>query len=182
MKNKTSVLVVATLLSVLIGSATQSDAGVDVNVGDEGVNVRVGGEGVHVRVGNKLPAIRFAAPPELVVIPGTYVYMVPDIDADVLYYQNYWWRPYEGRWYRSRDYDGQWSYEEPGSIPNGLRSLPQDYHQRLSPGYERIPYRDVERNWEKWEKERYWDRRGEQGRGGNDEDRQDDRRGNDDNR
>jgi len=182
MRNKTSVLVVAALLFVFTGSATQSDAGVDVNVGDEGVNVRIGGEGVNVRVGNNLPAIRFAAPPDLVVIPGTYVYMVPDIDADVLFYQNYWWRPYEGHWYRSRDYDGQWIYVEPGSIPNGLRSLPRDYHQRLSPGYERIPHRDVERNWEKWEKERHWDRRGEQGRGGRDEDRQDDRRGNDDDR
>jgi hypothetical protein len=176
---KTLLLVIAALPLVLTGCITRSDAGVNVTVGDEGVNVTVGGEGVNVTVGNNLPAIRFAAPPDLVVIPGTYVYMVPDIAVDVLYFQDYWWRPYEGRWYRSRDYKGPWSYVEPGRIPGGLRSLPQDYRQRLSPGYDRIPSRDVEKNWEKWEKEKYWDRRDEQGRGGHDGDRHDDRRDND---
>jgi hypothetical protein len=91
--------------------------------------------------------------------------MVPDIDVDVLFFQGYWWRPYEGRWYRSRDYKGRWRYVEHRSIPRGLRALPQDYRHRLSPGYERIPHRDVQRNWKKWEKEKYWDRRGEHDRG-----------------
>jgi len=165
MMKKACLLFIAALLLILAGSATQSNAGVNVNVGDEGVNVTVGGEGVNVNVGNNLPAVSFASPPDLVVIPGTYVYIVPGIEVDVLFYQNYWWRPCEGRWYRSRDYKGQWSYVEPGNIPSGLKSLPQDYRHRLSPGYERIPHRDVERNWEKWEKEKYWDRRSEQGRG-----------------
>jgi hypothetical protein len=164
---KSCLLVIASLLLFSTGSATQSEAGVRVNVGEGGVNVSVG---------TNLPAIRYAAPPEVVVIPGTYVYMVPDIDVDVLFFQGYWWRPYEGQWYRSRDYNGQWSYVEPGRIPSGLRELPQDYRQRLSPGYERIPHGDVERNWEKWEKEKYWDRRGEKDRGGHD------RRGNGDHR
>ena len=136
------------LLLILTGSATQSEARVDVNVG---IN---------------LPAIRFAAPPAVVVIPGTYVYMVPDIDVDVLFYQGYWWRPYQGRWYRSRDYKGGYRYIGSKSIPRGLRALPQDYRNRLSSGYERVPHRDVQKNWKKWEKEKYWDRRGEQGRGG----------------
>ena len=92
---KSCLLVIGALLLVLTGSATQSEAGVSVNVG---VN---------------LPAIRFAAPPAVVVIPGTYVYMVPDIDVDVLFFQGYWWRPYEGHWYRSRDYKGGWRYVEP---------------------------------------------------------------------
>src|SRR5450631_2077977 len=161
----TLLMVIAALLLVVTGAATKSNAGVSVNVGDEGVDVRVGGEGVNVRVGNNLPAIRFAAPPDLVVIPGTYVYIVPDIDVDVLYFQDYWWRPYQGHWYRSHDYKGPWSFVEPGKIPRGLSSLPQDYRHRLSPGYERIPHRDVEKNWEKWEKEKYWERRSEQGRG-----------------
>ena len=73
---KSCLLVIGALLLVLTGSATQSEAEVNVNIG---VN---------------LPAIRFAAPPEVVVIPGTYVYMVPDIDVDVLFFQVYWLRPY----------------------------------------------------------------------------------------
>ena len=144
---KLYLFVIGAVLLVLTGAATQSEARVNVNIG---VN---------------LPAYRFAAPPEVVVIPGTNVYMVPDIDVDVLFYQGYWWRPYEGRWYRSRDYRGSWRYVAPSRIPGGLRGLPQDYRHRLSPGYERIPHRDVQRNWKKWEKEKYWDRRGEQDRG-----------------
>ena len=179
---KLFISVIAALFLVLTGSATHSEAGVNVNVGEEGVNVNLGGEGVNVNVGSSLPAIRFAAPPDLVVIPGTYVYIVPDIDLDVMFFQGNWWRPYEGRWYSSRDYNGQWSNVEPGRIPSGLKSLPQDYRHRLSPGYARMPHSDVERNWEKWEKEKYWDRQGDQGRGGHDGERHDDRRGNDDHR
>ncbi len=51
---KSFLLVIGALLLVLTGAATQSEAGVNVNVG---IN---------------LPAIRFAAPPDVVVIPGTY--------------------------------------------------------------------------------------------------------------
>jgi hypothetical protein len=45
MTRKTCLLVIAALLLVLTGHATQSDAGVNVDVGDEGVNVSVGGKG-----------------------------------------------------------------------------------------------------------------------------------------
>jgi hypothetical protein len=145
---KSCLLVIGALLLVLTVSATHSEARVNVNIG---VN---------------LPAYRFATPPEVAVIPGTYVYMIPDIAMDILFFQGYWWRPYEGRWYRSRDYKGGYRYIEPRSVPRGLRALPQDYRHRLSPGYERIPQRDVQKNWKKWENEKYWDRRGEQGRVG----------------
>jgi hypothetical protein len=157
--------VIAALLFILTGSAIQSEAGVNINVDEGGVNVNVGDKGVNVSVVSNLPAIRFAAPPDLVVIPGTYVYMVPDIDVDVLFYQDYWWRPYEGHWYRSEDYNGQWSYVEPGRIPSGLRALPRDYRHLLSTRYERIPHGDVKRNWKQWEKEKHWDKRSEYGRG-----------------
>lgn len=152
MKKITSCLsVIGALLLVLTGSVTQSEAEVNVSVG---IN---------------LPLFRFSAPPEVVVIPGTYVYMVPDIEVDVLFFQGYWWRPYEGRWYRSRDYKGQWSYVKPWRIPRGLKALPQDYRHRLSPGYERIHHGDVQRHWKKWEREKYWDRRGEHDRGKHDD-------------
>ena len=141
-------LLIGALLLVFTGTGTQSEAEVNVNIG---VN---------------LPPYSFAAPPEVVVIPGTYVYMVPGIDVDVLFYQGYWWRPYQGHWYRSRDYRGGWRYMEPNRIPGGLRSLPQDYRHRLSQAYERVPHKDVQRNWKKWEKEKYWDKRGQQGHGG----------------
>lgn len=141
------------LLLVLTVFAVQSEAGVNLNIG---IN---------------LPAVRFAAPPDVVVIPGTNVYMVPDIDSDVLFFQGYWWRPYEGQWYRSRDYKGKWSFVEPRGIPRGLRELPRDYRHRVSPGHERIPHGDVKRNWRKWEKEKHWEKQGEHEHHGRDEHR-----------
>ncbi len=149
---KSCLLVIGALLLVLAGSAAQSEAM---------------GERVSIQV--NLPAVRFAAPPDVVVIPGTYVYMVPDVDVDVLFYQDYWWRPYEGRWYRSGDYNGSWRYVETRNIPGGLRTLPQDYRHRLSPGYERIHHKDVQKNWKKWEKEKHWEKQGKQDRGGHGE-------------
>jgi len=141
-------LVLGAMLFFATGSATQSAAEVNVNIG---VN---------------LPAYRFAAPPEVVVIPGTYVYMVPDIDVDFLFFQGYWWRPHEGRWYRSRDYKRGWSYVAPAKIPPGLRKLPGDYRNRITTGHERIAHGEVKKNWKKWEKEKHWERQDEQDRGG----------------
>jgi hypothetical protein len=164
--SKPYLLSIIVLLLNLTGTASQATAEVSVSVGEAGVDVNVGGTGIHVNTANTPPAIKFAAPPDVVVIPGTYVYMVPDIDADILFFQGYWWRPFEGRWYRSQDYDGQWNYMEPGRVPSGLRALPQDYHRRLLSGDERIHHGDMKRNWNQWEKEKHWDRRVEHDRRG----------------
>jgi hypothetical protein len=142
MMKKTSLWIVSALLLIITGYATQSEAAVYVN----------------------LPAIRFAAPPEVVVIPGTYVYMIPNRDEDILFFQGYWWRPYEGRWYRASNYNGRWSYIGPSRVPGGLRGLPLDYRQRITPEHERIAHKDVRRNWKTWEKQKRWDRHDEQSR------------------
>jgi hypothetical protein len=136
-------------LLVSTGFASQSEAEVNISV--------------------NLPAIRFAAPPSVVVIPGTYVYMVPDIDVDFLFFQGYWWRPHEGHWYRSKDYKGKWSYVAPSRIPPGLRDLPGDYRNRVTAEHKRIPQGQVKKNWKKWEKEKYWDGHGEHDGGGRSE-------------
>jgi len=143
---KLCLLLIGALLLVLTGSATQSEAEVKERI--------------------NLPTIMFAGPAVVVLIPGTYVYMVPDIAEDVLFFQGYWWRPYEGHWYRSRDYKARsWHYVEPRRIPRELIALPRDSRNRLA-GSERIPLKDLQKNWQKWEKEKYWDRRGEHERGG----------------
>jgi len=145
---KSCLLGVGALLLALTVSASQSNAE------------------VNVRVGINLPPVRFAAPPAVVVIPGTYVYAVPDYDVEVLFYQGYWWRPYQGQWYRSHDYKGKWSHVDQRRVPGGLRALPSDYRHHLAPEHQRIHHRDVKRNWKKWEREKYWDNRGDRGRDG----------------
>ncbi len=124
---------------------------------------------VKVRISVPLPPpIVFPAPPEVVVIPETYVYAVPDVDADIFFYSGWWWRPWEGRWYRSRYYDRGWVHYE--RVPAFYKRVPpgwrNDYRDRRWKGQawdqRRIPHRDMETNWrgwqsgKRWEKENYW--------------------------
>jgi hypothetical protein len=109
------------------------------------------------------PLIVFAAPPEVVVIPETNVYAVPDLDVDIFFYSGWWWRPWEGRWYRSRNYSSGWGYYR--SIPSFYRGIPSgwrnDYREHRWRGhqwdYQRIPHEQVQRNWRNWEKSRHWE-------------------------
>ena len=58
--------------------------------------------GVSINIGIPLPPpIPFAAPPSVIVMPETSgVYVVPDVDADLFFWDGFWWRLWEGRWYR----------------------------------------------------------------------------------
>ena len=112
---------------------------------------------VSVGIGINIPAYRFAAPPPVVVIPGTYAYFAPDADVDIVFYGGFWYRPYEGRWYRARGYNGPWAYLAPARVPRVLLELPPDYRHAYA-GHERIRYKDFRKNWRRWEKEGYWER------------------------
>jgi hypothetical protein len=120
---------------------------------------------VDIRVSFPLPPpIVFAAPPQVIVLPDTYVYVDPDIDVDLYFYGGFWWRFWEGRWYRSRYYNRGWGYYN--TIPTwyfdidpgwrGYYSSRDWYGHRWN--YERIPYSRVQTNWSTWEKNRYWER------------------------
>lgn len=104
------------------------------------------------------PRVEFAGAPELVPIPGRYVYFVPDIDFDLFFYHNQWYRPYKGRWFRSDNYAGPWEHVR--EVPPALIDLPPNY-KTIPRGYSRIPYGELRNNWERWEREKYWDKRGE---------------------
>jgi len=120
--------------------------------------------GVNVNVSIALPPpIVFAAPPEMIVLPETYVYVVPDVDVDIFFYNGWWWRPWEGRWYRSRDYNAGWVYYQ--RVPSFYRRIPSgwrnDYRDHRWGGhqwnYQRIPHQQVLQNWRGWEKSKHWE-------------------------
>ena len=110
------------------------------------------------------PAIVFSGSPNLVVIPDTYVYVDPDMDVDIFFYQGWWWRPWEGRWYRSRDYRSGWSHYQ--KIPSFYRQVPPDWRNSYRDGRwkenqwnrQRIPHQKVQENWKTWENRKYWER------------------------
>ena len=123
---------------------------------------------VHIGIGISLPPpIVFAAPPEVVVLPDTNdVYAVPDIDADFFFWNGWWWRLWEGRWYRSHYYDRGWGYYNrvPGfyfDVDPGWRGYYRDHNwQGHRWNYERIPDQRLQQNWKSWHADRHWERQG----------------------
>ena len=120
--------------------------------------------GINISIGIPLPPpIVFRAPPQVIVIPDTDdVYAVPDIDVDVFFWNGWWWRPWEGRWYRSRYYGRGWAYYD--GIPTfyfdvdpGWRGYYRNHnwHEHRW-NYERIPSPRLQQNWKSWHDNRYW--------------------------
>ncbi len=109
------------------------------------------------------PAIIFAEPPQMVVIPETYVYVAPYLNVDIFFHQGWWWRPWEGRWYRSQHYNSGWRrYRD---VPSFYRSVPSGWRHEFKEKrwqghdwrYQKVHPQDVRRNWRGWEKGRHWE-------------------------
>ena len=124
--------------------------------------------GVDISIGISVPPLFvLKAPPVVIAMPDTNnVYVVPDIDVDIFFWNGWWWMPWEGRWYRSNYYNTGWAYYN--KIPSfyfdvdpGWRRY---YRDRNWYGhgwnYERIPYQRLQQNWKSWHNKRYWERRG----------------------
>ena len=121
---------------------------------------------VHVSIPIPLPPpIIFPAPPVPVIIPETNVYAVPDIQEDIFFYGGWWWRPWQGRWYRSRYHNKAWVHYR--GVPSFHRHVPpgwrDNYRNREWKGhrweYHGVPHRDLQRNWRTWERNRHWEKR-----------------------
>jgi hypothetical protein len=120
---------------------------------------------VQVRINIPLPPpIIFPAPPHVVVIPETDVYAVPDVNDDIFFYSGWWWRPWEGRWYRSRYYDRGWAHYN--GVPSFHRNVPpgwrNDYRDRRWRGHEwdhrPMLHSDAEKNWRGWQRDKHWEK------------------------
>ena len=123
---------------------------------------------VDISIGISLPPpVVFEAPPEVIPLPdANNVYVVPQIDVDLFFWNGWWWRLWEGRWYRSYYYDRGWAYYN--RVPSfyfdvdpGWRGYYRDhnwYGHRWN--YERIPYRRLQQNWRSWHNDRRWEKRG----------------------
>ena len=123
--------------------------------------------GVSVGVSIPLPPlITFEAPPAVVALPDTSgVYVAPGINVDLFFWNGFWWRPWEGRWYRSPYYDRGWAYYN--SVPKFYFDVDpywRTYYQNRNWhghiwNYQPIPHSDLERNWKGWQSSHYWDKK-----------------------
>ncbi len=109
------------------------------------------------------PPVEFSGPPDVIAMPETSgVYVVPDIDVDLYFWNGFWWRLWEGRWYRSAYYDRDWIYYD--AVPRFYFNIDSHwrtyYHNHSWYGhnwnYDRIPYQRLQQNWKSWERNRSW--------------------------
>jgi hypothetical protein len=123
--------------------------------------------GVSVGVSIPLPPlITFEAPPNVVVLPDTTgVYVAPSISVDLFFWNGFWWRPWEGRWYRSPYYDRGWAYYN--SVPRFYFDVDpywrgnyqnHNWHGHIW-NYQQIPHSQLQQNWKSWQSSRYWDKK-----------------------
>lgn len=112
-----------------------------------------------------LPPLIVPGPPPVFLIPGTYAYFAPDVDADLFFYGGYWYRPHGGGWYRSSNYGGPWGFIVIDHVPGVLIKLPHGY-RNVPPRHQRIPYGQLKKNWKAWERDKHWDKPGKMGKPG----------------
>jgi hypothetical protein len=142
-KQSAKIILVGITLAMLIGYVDGGFAEVNVNIG----------------IGVPLPSVVISAPPSVVLIPATYVYFVPDVSVDILFYHGHWYRPHHGHYYRATSYNGPWVLVGASSVPGAVLHVPSDF-RRVPPGHQRIPHGELKKNWEVWEKEKHWDNQG----------------------
>ncbi len=119
-----------------------------------------------VRVAIPLPPpIVFAAPPEVVVLPETEVYVVPSVPEEFFFSNGYWWRPWNGRWYRSLYYDRGWAFWA-GGVPVWYRGVYPGWRENYRLGvwgghpwhYHHIAHHDLHDNWRNWHNTGHWNK------------------------
>ncbi|MFA5354038.1 MAG: hypothetical protein WC291_07400, partial [Thermodesulfovibrionales bacterium] len=158
-RSKLSFLVVGAAMVAVTGLSSPNIGSAEVE-GDVNATIGLGADdGLDEEVDDyaPLPEYDFAAPPDVVPIPGSYAYYVPGIDVDILFYNGFWYRPYRGYWYKSRFYNGPWGYIGHRHVPRYLMDLPPRWRD-IPPIYDRIPYDRFNRDWRRWERERFWER------------------------
>ncbi|MGV8057809.1 MAG: hypothetical protein AB2L12_07295 [Smithellaceae bacterium] len=123
---------------------------------------------VDVRVGISIPlppVIEFQAPPDVVVLPDTNdVYVAPGLSIDLFFWNGFWWRPWEGRWYRSQYYDHGWTYYN--SVPRFYFDVDpywrgnyqnHNWHGHIW-NYKLIPHSQFQQKWKSWRSSGYWNK------------------------
>jgi hypothetical protein len=152
---KSTILVSGTALTIaaFLAAAPVFDAAAEVRV-----NVNLGP-----------PPVVVAEPPSMVLVPGSDVYFVPEVDYDVFFYNGFWWSPRGDRWYRSRAYGGPWRVVPRRIIPPPVYGVPRDY-RRVYVRERRVPYGQWKREWREHDRGRRggeWERheRGERWEG-----------------
>jgi hypothetical protein len=99
--------------------ATTARANVMLNVG----------VGVHMGGPPPPPAYVFDSEPEVILVPSTRVYYVPETDFDLYRYGRFWYINRAGWWYRSAGYHGPFDYIGYDRVPASVINVPPKYRR-----------------------------------------------------
>ena len=116
-----------------------------------------------VSVGIGLPSVNIGINlpfPELVVVPGYPVYYAPQADANLFFYDGFYWVFRNDIWYTSGWYNGPWAVVEPFYVPVFILRVPVSFY-RYPPPYFVGWQRDAPPRWGN-----HWGRDWESRRGG----------------
>lgn len=112
---------------------------------------------VNIHIGP--PAVVVAGPPEMIVVPRTMIYFAPAVEVDLFFYAGFWWTPKQGRWFRSRAYNGPFVIVATRAVPVEIIRVPRDFRRRYAHGH-RIPYGQLKKHYASRDRERR-ERRGD---------------------
>ncbi len=110
---------------------------------------------VHKTVAN----IVLGSNPDLIVIPGTYIYYTSSDNNDIFFYEGFWWRPLQGGWYRSDNYSGNWVVVDNRRVPYAITHMPPRWRDSRNDAV-KVKWNDTKAHWKEWHKNKYWDKRG----------------------
>lgn len=76
------------------------------------------------------PPVVFRREPEVILIPKTRVYFVPDQKYDLFRYGRHWYINNGGHWYRARAYAGPFTSLSYQRVPETIVRLPEKYRRQ----------------------------------------------------
>lgn len=87
---------------------------------------------VHVSVNIGTPPAFVAAPPPLVVVPGSAVYYAPDYEYGLLFYGGRYYTQFNGAWFWAPRPGARWVAVS--TVPRPLLAVPVEYHHKHGRG------------------------------------------------
>ena len=106
---------------IVLASFIMTGAGILFQPGEalsHDINVSFG-----INIAPPPPAVVVTRPPALHVIPGTPVYYVPEVERQLYFYSDNWYRLYDGYWFRAAYNNGPWMYLSPSNVPFVFRTF-----------------------------------------------------------
>ena len=113
MRKRLALLVSA--VSLLLPLAAQGEVNVNVNIGP--------------------PPVVLAAPPSLVVIPGSAVSYAPSVSMNFFAYGGRYFSLHNGAWFVASTHQGPWAVIAINHVPQPVLTVPVTYYKQVPPGH-----------------------------------------------